>query len=155
MGKIRKYLKASLSVMLCAAVLVPATSCQKMVTTAAAMKALDEHMTEIGCFAHFSESEVYLSDVTGDGNNDYCVTVTMGSGIMSDMVVVYDGYKEKFYELNGRKEGINYEIVNAFNNNLNVTKSMNIIGWEEGSSNEGIPGRAVLENGELVFKPNH
>lgn len=155
MGRLNKYLKASLSVLLCAAVLVPAASCQTALTTAGALKALDEHMTEIGCFAHYNESEVYLSDVTGDGKNDYCVTVTMGSGIVSDMVVVYDGYGKKFYELNGRKEGCNYVIKNAVNNNLNVTKSLNIFGWEEGDTNEGVPGRAVLENGELVFIPNH
>jgi hypothetical protein len=52
-----------------------------------------------------------------------------------------------------REDGLNYTIVNAFNNNLNVMQTL--IFHEEGDSNEGIPGRAVLENGELVFKPNH
>lgn len=52
-----------------------------------------------------------------------------------------------------REDGLNYTIVNAFNNNLNVMQTLIFCG--EGDSNEGIPGRAVLENGELVFKPNH
>ena len=153
MENLTAKLKVTLSALLCVAVLIPLASCQTVNKTAEALTALSEHMEEIGMFAHYDASEVYLSDVTGDGKNDYCVTVTMGSGIVSEMIVVYDAYGKVLYELNGREDGLNYTIVNAFNNNLNVMQTL--IFCEEGDSNEGIPGRAVLENGELVFKPNH
>ena len=45
---------------------------------------------------------VYLLDLTGDGKPDFCATVSVGSGIIDDRVVVYDYASGTLWELQDR-----------------------------------------------------
>lgn len=45
---------------------------------------------------------VYLSDLTGDGKPEFCATISVGSGIIDDRVVVYDYASGTFWELQDR-----------------------------------------------------
>jgi beta-lactamase regulating signal transducer with metallopeptidase domain len=45
---------------------------------------------------------VYLADLTGDGQPEFCATVSFGSGIVDTRVVVYDYAAGKLYDLSDR-----------------------------------------------------
>lgn len=45
---------------------------------------------------------VYLCDLTDDGKPEFCATVSVGSGIVDDRVVVYDYASGAFWELHNR-----------------------------------------------------
>lgn len=45
---------------------------------------------------------VFLCDLTGDGKPEFCATVSVGSGIIDDRVVVYDYAAGTLYELQDR-----------------------------------------------------
>ena len=45
---------------------------------------------------------VFLCDLTGDGKPEFCATVSVGSGIVDDRVVVYDYASGTFWELQDR-----------------------------------------------------
>lgn len=45
---------------------------------------------------------VFLSDLTGDGLPEFCATVSIGSGIIDNRVVVYDYAAGALYELSAR-----------------------------------------------------
>lgn len=45
---------------------------------------------------------VYLCDLTDDGKPEFCATVSVGSGIVDDRVVVYDYASGAFWELQDR-----------------------------------------------------
>jgi hypothetical protein len=45
---------------------------------------------------------VYLDDLTNDGKPEFCATVSFGSGIIDNRVIVYDYTADKTYELSDR-----------------------------------------------------
>ncbi|MDR1209974.1 MAG: DUF5301 domain-containing protein [Clostridiales bacterium] len=45
---------------------------------------------------------LYLADVTGDGNPDFCATVSFGSGIVDTRILAYDYAGGKLYSLSDR-----------------------------------------------------
>ncbi len=45
---------------------------------------------------------VYLEDLTGDGYPEFCATVSIGSGIIDQRVIVYDYVNDRSYELSDR-----------------------------------------------------
>ena len=45
---------------------------------------------------------VYMSDLTGDGNLDFCAGVSFGSGIADERVLVYDYAHDALYDLSDR-----------------------------------------------------
>lgn len=47
---------------------------------------------------------VYLADLNGDGCREFCSTISIGSGIVDDRVVVYDYATQMCYELSARGE---------------------------------------------------
>lgn len=45
---------------------------------------------------------VYLADLTGDGRREFCATVSFGSGMIDERVLVYDYDARTLYELSDR-----------------------------------------------------
>ncbi|MDP3387197.1 MAG: hypothetical protein Q8S24_08180 [Eubacteriales bacterium] len=45
---------------------------------------------------------VYLADLTNDGKPEFCATVSFGSGIVDNRVIVFDYVAEKEYQLSDR-----------------------------------------------------
>lgn len=64
---------------------------------------------------------VYLCDLTDDGKPEFCATVSIGSGIVDDRVVVYDYASGTFWELQDRWER-DYRLVQE-GNSVQVVES--------------------------------
>ena len=45
---------------------------------------------------------VYFYDLTGDGNPELCSTISFGSGIIDDRIIIYDYAGGASYELSDR-----------------------------------------------------
>lgn len=90
-----------------------------------------------------------LFDVTGDGVEDRCTTVMVGSGIVHDIFVVYDPVEHRGYTLG--EYNYDYRIEGIEDNRLIVTE----IQPQTGSKPEKkFTGTVVLENEMLVFVPD-
>lgn len=80
---------------------------------------------------------VYLCDLTGDSRPELCATVSMGSGIVDEHIVVYDYASKATYELSDRMK-VDY-VLTMKEDRLEVLKS------EYGGSE--------ISTGQLVFVP--
>lgn len=92
---------------------------------------------------------VYLCDLTGDGKPEFCATVSFGSGIVDDHIVVYDYASEASYILEDR--GFHDYVLIGKNNVLQVVKSQNpgIIHEKEEAPERGILSLVPDGNGNL------
>lgn len=65
------------------------------------LEALYADRTEV-LFTGMPILNVYFCDVTGDGNPDICATISVGSGIIDERILVYDFADGSLYELSDR-----------------------------------------------------
>lgn len=65
------------------------------------LEALYADRTEV-LFTGMPIWNVYFCDVTGDGNPDICATISVGSGIIDERILVYDFADGSLYELSDR-----------------------------------------------------
>ena len=98
---------------------------------------------------YFSFDPVY-ADVTGDGIDDLCTTVSGGSGIYSCYVVVYDPQTMTGYRLSDYEYYYSISLEESGDGRLVVYKSKEI-GWSGDSAKKGQRGTVVIVDGELVF----
>lgn len=89
---------------------------------------------------------VYLTDLTNDGNPEFCATVSIGSGIVDTRVVVYDYAKLREYQLADR---MHYDYhLSMQDGKVMVTRS------EYNSSKPLASAELQLINGEIAgFEP--
>ena len=66
--------------------------------TAGSVEAIENGRTST-LFAGMPVLSVYFTDLTGDGKPDLCATVSFGSGIVDDHIVVYDYVNRQSYTL--------------------------------------------------------
>lgn len=66
--------------------------------TAGSVEAIENGKTRT-LFQGMPVWNVYLTDITGDGNPELCATVSFGSGIIDDHIVVYDYVNRQSYTL--------------------------------------------------------
>ncbi|MCM1330588.1 MAG: ECF transporter S component [Ruminococcus sp.] len=89
---------------------------------------------------------VFLADLTGDGLPEFCCTISVGSGIIDDRIVVCDF-----------AAGAEYELSDRFNSNYILTLEDGVLTVrqrdfsENGESGE-VTGRLALRDGELVME---
>ena len=57
---------------------------------------------ETGLFWGMPVWSVYLADLNGDGKREICSTVSIGSGIVDERIIVYDYANGELYELQDR-----------------------------------------------------
>ena len=90
----------------------------------------------------------YSADVTGDGFEDRCVSVTVGSGIIRTITLVYDMQNHVGYSLSGYD--YDYSVVGVEDGRLIVEER------EADSSDyaKKVIGTVKITDGELVFEPN-
>ena len=89
---------------------------------------------------------VYFQDLNGDGKPELCSTVSVGSGIVDNRIIVYDYLNKKQYELSDR--GYNDFTLNVKDDSLIVEK-------KKYSTDEIVgTGKLVLKNGELNMESN-
>ena len=86
---------------------------------------------------------VYFSDVTGDGKPDICATISVGSGIIDERVMVYDFADGSLYELSDR-EKYDYELY-LQDNLLYVRKSEYDVSGDDGKAVENKPLSAYTD----------
>ena len=79
---------------------------------------------------------VYFYDLTGDGNPELCSTISFGSGIIDDRIIIYDYAGGASYELSDRG---NFDYV------LNMQEDSLIVEKRAYMQDE------LIESGELVF----
>ena len=79
---------------------------------------------------------VYFYDLTGDGNPELCSTISFGSGIIDDRIIIYDYAGGASYELSDRG---NFDYV------LNMQEDSLIVEKRAYIQDE------LIESGELVF----
>ncbi len=84
----------------------------------------------------------YFYDLTGDGIPELCTTVSVGSGIVDERIVVYDYVKNTTYQLEGRSDNFSY-VLSMIGDELIVSK-YNMYIYEE-----------VLEQGVLCLKEDN
>lgn len=79
---------------------------------------------------------VYFYDLTGDGNPEICSTISFGSGMVDNRIIVYDYVGGASYELSDR---CNFDYV------LNIQGDSLIVEKRAYMQDE------IIESGELVF----
>lgn len=79
---------------------------------------------------------VYFYDLTGDGNPELCSTLSIGSGIIDNRIMIYDYAGGASYELSDRG---NFDYV------LNMQEDSLVVEKRVYMQNE------LVESGELVF----
>ena len=87
---------------------------------------------------------VYLSDVTGDGNLDFCAGISFGSGIIDERVLVYDYAQDALYDLSARTV---YDYSLSLENGQLVVTQTDYHDYE----NVLAMGTLTLEGGRLVL----
>ncbi len=80
---------------------------------------------------------VYFCDLTGDGNPEICSTISIGSGMVDNRIIVYDYARGLSYELSDR---LNFDYV------LNMQEGSLIV------EKRGYMQDELIESGELVFQ---
>lgn len=76
--------------------------------------------TEEALFIGMPVWNVFLADLTGDGRRELCATVSFGSGLIDERVLVYDYAASTLYELSDRG---NFDyLLTLENGGLMVTK---------------------------------
>ena len=91
----------------------------------------------------------YSADVTGDGVEDRCISVTSGSGIIRTRALVYDMKNHIGYSLTGRDH--DYYVVGVEEGRLIVEERKADTNPREGKA---VTGTVKLVDGELVFVPD-
>jgi len=95
-----------------------------------------DHNGEFVLFQGVPISQVFLADITGDGLPDFVATVSVGSGIVDNRVLVYDFVNNELYELSNRAV-YNYSLL-MDNGNLFVLQT----------PSSGAPWNGVPENSQ-------
>ncbi len=89
---------------------------------------------------------VYFADINGDALPEICATVSFGSGMVDDRVIVYDIANDTGYFLNDR--GYYDYTLSLENGRLLVTQTLHSErGLEE---RQAVSGELAIQNGELV-----
>lgn len=91
----------------------------------------------------------YSADVTGDGIEDRCVSVTSGSGVIRTRTLVYDMQNHVGYTLSGMD--YDYYAVGVEDGRLIVKEKKADTDPREGKA---VTGTVKLVDGELVFVPD-
>lgn len=86
---------------------------------------------------------VYLSDLTGDGLPEFCATVSYGSGIINDEIVVCDYASKTAYKLSDRG---NYDYF------LKMEDGSLIVNQVPYGGGETVSGKLALFNGEIAIE---
>jgi hypothetical protein len=86
---------------------------------------------------------VFLADLNGDGFPEFCATVSFGSGLIDDRIIVYDYVANEIYELQDRGY-YNYRL-SLQNGRLTVTQTLFLGGAERAS------GEMAIIDGQLVY----
>lgn len=89
---------------------------------------------------------VYLADLTGDELPEFCATVSMGSGIIDNRIVVYDYANDKLYELSDR---MYYDYVLSMEDGQLVVTQTEYIGRPSDGTKLAVGSLAIV-NGELI-----
>ena len=86
---------------------------------------------------------VYLSDLTGDGLPEFCATISYGSGIINDEIVVCDYALKTAYKLSDR---FNYDYF------LTMEDGSLIVNQVPYGGGETVSGKLALFNGEIAVE---
>ena len=86
---------------------------------------------------------LFESDLNNDGYPELCTSITVGSGVVSTLIAVYDVHNDCGYMLNER-EVYDYYIMGASENIVAVCR-------QKYQSEQKVYGMLALQNGELVF----
>ena len=111
---------------------------------------LAEHGTILYTLSGMPIWNAYFADISGDGSPEFCATVSFGSGMIDERVIVYDILNGKEYTLADRCK-TNYVLSMEFGT-LGVRKSVYPATPLDRASNYQ-PGALVLENGRLSVVP--
>ncbi len=106
------------------------------------VKAIDSDGEKV-LFSGMPVWNVYLADLNGDGLPEFCATVSFGSGIVDNRVIVYDYAAGKAYELADRMQ---YDYV------LSLQDGRLIVTQSEYNGPEIASGELALADGELTAK---
>lgn len=88
----------------------------------------------------------FFTDLNSDGFPELCVTVSIGSGIIDDHIIVYDYHNKKNYVL-AERFNFDYSLY-LENDELYVRK----LPYLRGENSEADIGKLAIENDELVMK---
>lgn len=86
---------------------------------------------------------VFFSDLTGDGLPEFCSTISIGSGIIDDRIIVYDYASKTEYELSDR---FNYDYFLTLEDGSLIVNQVPYVGGET------VSGKLVLFNGEIAVE---
>jgi hypothetical protein len=90
---------------------------------------------------------VYLADLNGDGLPELCATISIGSGIVDNRVVIYDYANNRSYELQDR---FYYDYSLSWENGRLVVVQKEYNNGSPGRGSEQVTGTMAILNGELV-----
>lgn len=90
----------------------------------------------------------FFADLNADGYPELCTTVSIGSGIIDEHIVVYDYHNQKKYVLADRMA---YDYYLYTEDNVLYVRKLPYLRGEE---TEAETGKLVLENGELIMEIN-
>lgn len=125
------------------------TTDEKEINVEEAKKEMDEFInTYTGFQVYAEESDYVLCDITGDGYEELCTTVLVGSGMVHSDLIVYDPYMHTGYRLS--EYLYSYEI-ECIDDNSIVVKKIESYPKSNDSKPEEISGTLVFENDEIVF----
>ncbi|MGN0390909.1 MAG: hypothetical protein ACI4L2_08850 [Wujia sp.] len=160
----KKYIyigqKAVVIIMLCFAFIVSLTGCEKKadnqdatdenkINMEEAKKEMDEFINSYSGFQIYAEGSDYvLFDITGDGYEELCTTILVGSGMVHSDLVVYDPYTHIGYRLSDFKYSFEIECVD---DDSLVVKKIESYPKSSDSKLEEIRGTLAFENDEIVF----
>lgn len=91
----------------------------------------------------------FFTDLNDDGFPELCTTVSFGSGIIDERIVVYDYHNKQEYVLADRTVS-DYSLYSE-----NDTLYVRELPYARGEHAEANTGQLAIENGELVMKQQH
>lgn len=110
---------------------------------------IEQQHTLMGTFYSHDFTEY---DVTGDGCVDLCTTLTEGSGIVSECIIVYDAVNQRTYELNGRNAAdgkpTDYWIDSVKDDGIFIRRAETPYNGTDDSE----LGKLAFDDGKLYFK---